>query len=235
MSKNAYKPALIAALVLILGPVVLGIVLIIPHLIFLSSCNAAAHCEQGIAGLVTWLEVGLVVFAPFAILLGGMLLLALGVFYGIGAAKARGGTGQLRRLIAGAVCIPALPFLLYVPASPDECSRSLTDVQYETCLKGVFADMTTAEVFSWLQDNGYQVPLSLSRAQDYARDAGVTTVNVQTIRDYGHYRSVPYGTNFNRLFVRIGPAPEHFELNLEADMTTNKVSDIEVWWAFEFL
>ncbi len=46
---------------------------------------------------------------------------------------------------------------------------------------------------------------------------------------------MPYGTNFNRLFARLGPAPERFELEIHVDTATDRVIAVDAVWAFSFL
>jgi hypothetical protein len=237
MSK-VYRAFLIIAAMLTVGPVVLGIAAQVPRYLFPDDCDIAARCSHGIVDFANVLMFGLILFGPFVMLLGFLLLLALGLAYGLGLAQARTGTdsaSKRRKCVVGTVCVSILLFLIYVPAGPDECSRSYSDTQYEACIQAVVADMNVAETFSWLENNGYRPSPPLTSLSDYARKFNQTSIHFQGIRSYGHYRSVPYGTNFHRLFARIGPAPEHFELDLEADLRADRVVAVDVWWAFSFL
>ena len=144
----------------------------------------------------------------------------------------------------GSVCFGILLFLLYIPSGPDQCSRVITDTQYEICLEGVFKEMTTTEAQQWLAENGFRVgrvvnsnPIySLARDKRHADDpAFAYDFHFTAFRDFGKFRSVPYGTNFNRFFARIGLPPERFELNVYGSVEDDIVVAVDVWWAFTFL
>ncbi len=96
----------------------------------------------------------------------------------------------------------------------------------------------------WLVANDFTVGtiIEANRAHSHARDprhannpAYGYDLHFQAYRDFGKFRSVPYGTNFNRIFARIGPAPDRFELNIYGDGEDKKVVAVDVWWAFSFL
>ena len=54
-------------------------------------------------------------------------------------------------------------------------------------------------------------------------------------RSHGPTKSVPDGTNFNRTFARLGPAPDYFRLNLHGWAENDKIEQVRVLWAFSFL
>lgn len=237
MSK-VYRAFLILAAILALGPVVLGLAAQIPRYLLPGDCDIAARCSHGIVDFANVLMFGLILFGPFAMLLGFLLLLALGLAYGAGLVQAKNradSDNKRRKRVVGAMCVSILLFLIYVPAGPDECSPSFTDTQYEACIQDVVADVSIAETFGWLETNGYRPSYSIADLEYYAREYDQTSVHFQAIRSYGLYRSVGYGTNFHSLFARLGPAPEHFEMDLEADLATDRVVAVDVVWSFSFL
>jgi hypothetical protein len=149
----------------------------------------------------------------------------------------------MKQLI-GIACCGVLVYFLYIPRGPDQCSRVITDTRYEICLEEVFSGMTTSEAREWLAVNDFTVGRAVESNPNYshARDprhadnpAYSYDIYFQAFRDFGKVRSVPYGTNFNRIFARIGPAPDRFELNIYGDRESDKVVAVDVWWAFSFL
>lgn len=146
-------------------------------------------------------------------------------------------------LAIGAFYLATAAFLAYVPAGPDPCSRTWTDTRYETCLESIFADKSVAETREWLTRNGYRTGKSIDDpfgavASDDRHRANPNyrpTMHFQAFRDHGPFRSVPYGTNFNRIFARIPPAPNHFELLIYGDTRRDRILSVDAWWAFTFL
>lgn len=229
------------------GPVLFGLLLRIPSLVYPDDCDITARCEHSIVEIANSLGFGLFLLGPVLMLLGAIILIVTGFAWGIRAFKGKNSDHPRAKYIKrsiGLACFGVLLFLLYIPSGPDQCSRVVTDTQYEVCLEGVFADMTTAEVRQWLEENGFRVGRVLdtnprySRARD-TRHADNSTFaydfHFQALRDFGKFRSVPYGTNFNRFFARIGPAPDRFELNIYGNVEDDKIVAVDVWWAFSVL
>ena len=245
--RNRYFLGLAASVLLIVGPVLFGLFLKIPSLVYPDDCDIAARCEHTIVEIANSLGFGLMFLAPVLILLGVMILVVTGFAWGMRAFKGNISnhprTKYIQRFI-GLACFGILLFLLYVPSGPDQCSRVITDTQYEICLESVFSDMTTAEARQWLAENGFRVGrvlnsnprYSLARDTRHADDPTFAyDLHFQAFRDFGKFRSVPYGTNFNRFFARIGLAPDRFELNVYGSVEDDKVVAVDVWWAFTFL
>ena len=245
--RNLYFLGLATSVLLMLGPVLFGLLLRIPSLVYPDDCDIAAQCEHTIVEIANSLGFGLIFLGPVLMLLGVIVLLVTGFACGIRAFKRKSPghprTKYVKRFI-GLACIGILLYFLYVPSGPDQCSRVLTDTQYEVCLEGVFADMTTAEARQWLEENSFRVGrvvdtnprYSLSRDSRHAENSTFAyDFHFQAFRDFGKFRSVPYGTNFNRFFARIGPAPDRFELNIYGDLEDDKVVAVDVWWAFSLL
>ncbi|MCP1201134.1 hypothetical protein [Notoacmeibacter sp. MSK16QG-6] len=245
--RNRYFLSLATSVLLIVGPVLFGLLLQIPSLVYTNDCDNAGRCEHNIVEIANSLGLGLIFLGPVLMLLGVVMLVVTGFAWGMRAFKRKISDHPrikyIRRLI-GLACFGILLFLLYVPSGPDQCSRVLTDTQYEICLEGVFSDMTTAEARQWLAENDFRVGRVVnsnprySRARD-TRHADDPTFSYdfhfQAFRDFGKFRSVPYGTNFNRFFARIGPAPDRFELNIYGSVEDDRVVAVDVWWAFSFL
>lgn len=245
--RSRYLRALVSSALLIVGPVLLGLILRIPSLVYPDDCDIAARCEHAIVEIAASLGFGLIFFGPVLMLLGAIMLVAIGLIWGVRAfrreSSGRPITKYMRKLI-GLTCFGLLLFLLYIPNGPDQCSRTITDTQYEICLEGVFSDMTTPEARRWLEESGFRVSriIEADTKNPHARDARHSgnpaftyDFHFQAFRDFGKYRSVPYGTNFNRLFSRIWPAPDRFELNVYGSAKHDNVVAVNVWWAFSFL
>jgi hypothetical protein len=74
-----------------------------------------------------------------------------------------------------------------------------------------------------------------------AEDAEAINITANTIenysfnarRDYGRFKSVPYGINFTRLVLPMFPAPSTFKLDING--TRSKTYDVKVDWSFSFL
>lgn len=154
-----------------------------------------------------------------------------------------GRQARLAALAVGGTYVAAAAFLAYVPAGPDACSRAWTDTRYETCLESLFADMSVAEAQEWLTENGYRTGISIDDPlgavprddRHRANPDYRPTMHFQAFRDRGPFRSVPYGTNFNRVFARIPPAPSRFELLIHGDTGRDRILSVDAWWAFTFL
>lgn len=238
---------LTVSLVLITGPVLFALLLHLPSLIYPDDCDIAYHCEHAIVQIAGSLGFGLIFIGPILMLLGALILIVMGSVWGMRSFKKnRAGrplAKQIKQFI-GIACCGMLLYLLYIPSGPDHCSRVITDTQYEVCLEGVFAEMTTVEARQWLVTNDFTVGRVVESNPKYsfARDPRHANkpsygydFHFQAFRDFGKIRSVPYGTNFNRIFARIGPAPDRFELNIYGDDHEQKVVAVDVWWAFSFL
>lgn len=113
------------------------------------------------------------------------------------------------RRIVGLACFGVLLFYLYTRSSPDQCSRVITDTQYEVCFEGVFAEMTIAEARQWLVANDFRAgriiesnpTRSLARDKRHAHNPAYGyDLQFKAFRDFGEIRSVRYGTDFNRFF-----------------------------------
>lgn len=245
--RNRYFLGLATSVLLIVGPVLFAILLQIPSLVYPNDCDIAARCEHAIVEIANSLGFGLIFLGPVLMLLGAIILVVIGFIWGIRAFKGKSSSHPLTKYInkfIGLTCFGILLFLLYIPSGPDQCSRVVTDTQYEVCLEGVFADMTTADARQWLGENNFRVGrvMESSTRYSHARDtrhadnsAYAYDFHFQAFRDLGKFRSVPYGTNFNRFFARIGPAPDRFELNIYGSAEDDKVVAVNVWWAFSFL
>lgn len=245
--KNRYFLGLAASILLFFGPDLLVHLLRIPGLKYPDDCDIAARCEHTIVQIANFLGFGLFLLAPVLKLLGGFVLLVTGLFWGLRgfSKKAKGRPrSKLAQKITGTACVGVSLFFLYVPSGPDQCSRTVTDTQYEVCLESIFADMTILEVRHWFEENGFRVgtiidTYSSSSSANDRRHAENPEFNYnfhfEAFRDFGSYSSVPYGTNFNRFFARIGPAPDRFELQLYGDTEDDAVVAVNVWWAFSFL
>lgn len=239
--------SLAASVLLIVGPVLFGLLLEIQNLIYPNDCDIAGRCEHTIVGIANSLGFGLIFLGPVLMLLGVIILVVTGFAWGIRAFIGKNSDhpqSKYIKVFIGVTCFGILLLLLYVPSGPDQCSRVVTDTQYEVCLEGVFADMTTAEARQWLEENGFRVGRVVGsnprylRARDrrHADNSSFSyDLHFQAFRDFGKFRSVPYGTNFNRFFARIGPAPDRFELNIYGNTEDDRVVAVDVWWAFTFL
>ncbi|MEM7319994.1 MAG: hypothetical protein AAF408_13350 [Pseudomonadota bacterium] len=245
--RNRYFLGLAISGLLIFGPVLFALLLHLPSLVYPNDCDIAARCEHAIVEIANSLGFGLILLGPALMLLGAIILVVVGFAWGIRAFKGKGSDHSITKYIqkfVGLACFGVLLFLLYVPSGPDQCSRVVSDTQYEVCLEGVFADMTTAEARQWLAENGFKVGRVFESNPKYSRAhdtrhadkaAYAYDFHFQAFRDHGKYRSVPYGTNFNRFFARIGPAPDRFELNIFGSAEDDNIVAVNVWWAFSFL
>jgi len=247
LPKNRYALGLAVSLLLIIGPVLFALLLNIPSLIYPNDCDIAHRCEHAIVQIAASLGFGLIFLGPVLMLVGALILIVIGFVWGVRAFKKNNAgrpVAKYTKQFVGIACCGTLLYFLYIPSGPDQCSRVITDTQYEVCLESVFADMTTFEARQWLAANDFTVGrmVEANRTYSVARDPRHANnpeysydLHFQAFRDFGKVRSVPYGTNFNRIFARIGPAPDVFELNIYGDGESGKVVAVDVWWAFSFL
>ncbi|MFT5630514.1 MAG: hypothetical protein ACI82I_002495 [Gammaproteobacteria bacterium] len=127
-----------------------------------------------------------------------------------------------------------LVFLVYIPKVPDPCSRSFTDEGYEECVSDIIVGMPVQDARDWLEAQGYRNSRNVKQSSRMKELADYDSA-FQAFRSYGPYYSIPYGTNFLRLFGRIPPAPSSFQLVIRNSSTDDKVVSVQVWWAFSFL
>lgn len=197
-----------------------------------------------------WSLAGPLLIIPYAVLGLAIIIITLAIFT-LHTWRNRKTATPRTKAMALTIGLPAtamLTYFAYVPAGPDVCSRHLTDTRYSACLMEVFQDMPVNEVQRWLEEQGHKVTVSR-----YYADLGSKLSPTQFDKRYGKYgkfqdeiilhssrrkgfgKSIPYGTNFNRLFGRLPPAPSYFELDIRAREKSDRVIEIKAHWAFTFL
>jgi hypothetical protein len=223
-----------------------GLLISVPSVIYPNDCDISARCKHPIVELVQSLGFGLIFIGPVLMLFGALGSIMLGAVLGIRSFKAKDSDRPLYKWIKrfiGIACSGALIYLAYIPGGPDPCSRVITDTQYEKCLENIFANMSLDDARQWLEEHGYDVTSNLRGDWSGEPGLGIEDGKVTfrydrfftAYRNHGPTKSVPYGTNFNRIFARIGPAPDHFELNVYGWETEDHIERVRVWWAFSFL
>ena len=244
--RNRYAVGIAICLLAIVGPVIFGLLLSVPSMIYPNDCDITARCEHSIVELAQSLGFGLIFLGPVLMLFGTLGLVVVGAIWGVHAFKNRNGVRMPTRYIKqfiGVVCSGTLAYLLYIPSGPDPCSRAFTDTKYEKCLENTFSDMSFSDTRQWLEKYGYRLTSNLKGGYGDGPALGIEDGEItfrydkwfQSFRNHGRTKSVPYGTNFNRIFARIGPAPNHFELNVFGWAEEDSIVRAQVWWAFSFL
>ena len=97
----------------------------------------------------------------------------------------------------------------------------------------MFAEMSVQDARNWLEAQGYK-NTRIIEPFGGNRDLKFYS-SFSALRNYGPYYSIPYGTNFFRLFGRIPPAPSNFELVIKSSLTEDRVVSVQAWWGFSFL
>lgn len=244
--RNRYTVGLSICSLLIFGPVILGLLLTLPSLVYPNDCDIAARCQHSVVQIAQSLGFGLIFLGPVSILLGALGMVFLATIWGIRAFKSKNSDRsslKYTKQFIGLVCGGTLAYLLYIPSGPDPCSRVITDTQYENCLENTFSELSFLDTRQWLERYGYRSTSNLKGGYGDSPALGIEDGKItfkydkwfQSFRSHGPTKSVPYGTNFNRIFARIGPAPDRFQLNVFGWEEEDRIIRAEVWWAFSFL
>jgi hypothetical protein len=154
--KTKYTAGMYIGLFLIAIPALLFVFTSILHLVFPSDSYVT---------LSLWLS--MVVSAVPLIVLGSILILVSAAGSGLSAFRKRrnlerNSTYKIK-VAFGMLASGVILGLAYVPGGPDECSRHLTDSQYEVCVESVLANKTQAETITWLESNGYRISDTFNR------------------------------------------------------------------------
>jgi hypothetical protein len=142
------------------------------------------------------------------------------------------------RLLLGGLCLSAVLATLYVPRSPDECSRTLTDEKYETCISNLLSGKDIQQASSWLKDRDYTTSVVTADASENNakyKPQGEAPLVLKARRNQPYPYAIPYGTVFNRLFARLGPAPKTYRLNVYGSHENNTVSHVKSNWKYSML
>lgn len=144
------------------------------------------------------------------------------------------------KLFTGVVSVVFLITLLYIPAGPDECSRTITASQYTSCLERELQGKTEAEVRTWLEERGYKSTKNYPSkswgtfGRENYHDLDVENY-FEARRSYGRLKSLPYGTNFTRLVLPMLPAPAMFTIGIGIQEFPTRIYYIHPDWSFSFL
>lgn len=238
----------ITIFILIIGsPIFLIPILAIADLINSALCRFLDQCSPRLTSMIAEMGFGLIFLLPIMMLFGALGSVVYGAYRGILAFKKfrkRRSMGTPFTKLVGLVCVGLLAYLIYIPRGPDPCSRVITDTQYEACLEAAFADLSFEQAIQWLKRYGYNTngggvsPLKKGgpwRGYDDGEFAFMYDRSRYPSREYGPFRTVPYGTNFNRMFARVWPAPNRFQLNIYGLSDQDMSIRVQVWWAFSFL
>lgn len=190
--------------------------------------------DSAVGELMSSFGLALLILTPLSLICGAIVLLLCGAIWGAGLLKTNRRIGRFTRPFVGTICASLLIVSAYIPAGSDPCSRSITDEGYQACVSDIIVGMSVSDARKWLEEQGYRNTINVEQGSRARKLDGYDSA-FEALRSYGPYRSIPYGTNFFRLFGRIPPAPSHFELVIRNSSTDDKVVSVQVWWAFSFL
>ncbi|MBL4815223.1 MAG: hypothetical protein JKY74_07045 [Shewanella sp.] len=243
--KYKFLSGVLFGIMLLAAPPVLALLAYIPSLIYPNDCDITARCQHVIVEIANEVQFGMLIFGPLLMLTGASIIVLFCTFYGIGALKRKDGDDLFLRktkLVSGLLSGVLLLYLVYIPSGPDQCSRVFTDDQYESCLVELFSEKTAQQSREWLVSAGYRLS-----EKYYTGSSSLISEFYETDRPFKHdyafegYRnhgrgnSIPYGTNFNRLFGRIPPAPTQFEIVFFGVDSADTVFGAKAKWSFSFL
>lgn len=245
-SRYGYKAGLVVCLLLLIGPKILWLLLWSIDLIYLNDCEIVARCENVVFQIAGTLALRLFFLGPFSMLLGAVGILILATIWGARGCVMRSDDSRLLRYTkytTGLVCGGIWAYLLYIPSGPDPCSRVLTDTQYENCLESAFSEGSFADSRQWLVQHGYRLSTVLEGGFGERPASGFENGEIafqydkwfHAFREHAPSGIVPYGTNFHRMFVLIGPAPEQFKLDVFGWDEGDRIVRVQVQWGFSFL
>lgn len=227
------------------APFVFALLLGIPSLIYPNDCGLTGRCNHAIVEMASSMQFGIVVFGPVLMLVGAGIIVFFCIVYGVGVFKRKNDDELFLRktkLYSGLLSGTLLLYLVYIPGGPDQCSRVFTDNQYERCLVKLFSEKTTQQSREWLVSAGYRIS-----EKRYTDSSSIISNYYQTdrsfkhqyiiwgYRDYGRGNSIPYGTNFNRLFGRIPPAPARFGMIFFGVDYSDTIVGAKADWSYSFL